>query len=222
MNAFSLAGPAADAQAAAAAGRPGANTGSSDYETFLRMLTTQLENQDPLNPSESDQLAVQLATFSGVEQQTLTNDLLADLNARIALDGLAQLGTWVGMEVLAQGPVGFSGAPIDLEVSVPTAADAADLVVFRSDGTEVQRVQIDPTRDTAVWSGISANGQSLPPGTYRLEIAARASGQAISGGQVAAYRSISEVRAEGPATVLIGSEGDRIAASDVEALRPGR
>ena len=46
---------------------------SSDFETFLKMLTVQLENQDPLNPVDSADYAVQLATFSGVEQQVQTN-----------------------------------------------------------------------------------------------------------------------------------------------------
>ncbi len=48
---------------------------TSDYETFLRMLTTQLQNQDPMNPMESDDFAMQLATFSGVEQQVKTNEI---------------------------------------------------------------------------------------------------------------------------------------------------
>lgn len=46
---------------------------SSDFETFLKMLTTQIKNQDPLNPMEGTEFAVQLATFSGVEQQVMTN-----------------------------------------------------------------------------------------------------------------------------------------------------
>ena len=45
---------------------------SSDFETFLRMLTVQLENQDPLDPTDSADYAMQLATFSGVEQQVLS------------------------------------------------------------------------------------------------------------------------------------------------------
>ena len=60
---------------------------SSDFETFLLMLTTQLENQDPLNPIESQDFAVQLATFSGVEQQVLTNDLLSDLGQGFGSSG---------------------------------------------------------------------------------------------------------------------------------------
>jgi flagellar basal-body rod modification protein FlgD len=49
---------------------------SSDFETFLKMLTVQMQNQDPLNPVDSSDYATQLATFSGVEQQVQTNDLL--------------------------------------------------------------------------------------------------------------------------------------------------
>ena len=48
---------------------------SSDFNTFLRMLTVQMQNQDPLNPIDSADYAVQLATFSGVEQQVRTNQL---------------------------------------------------------------------------------------------------------------------------------------------------
>ena len=53
---------------------------SSDFETFLKMLTVQMKNQDPLNPVESTDYATQLATFSGVEQAVLTNDLLKSVN----------------------------------------------------------------------------------------------------------------------------------------------
>ena len=56
--------PAANSQSTAAKAMI-----NSDFETFLKMLTAQMENQDPLNPIESSDYAVQLATFSGVEQQ---------------------------------------------------------------------------------------------------------------------------------------------------------
>jgi flagellar basal-body rod modification protein FlgD len=71
---------------------------SSDFETFLLMLTTQMQNQDPLNPIESADFAVQLATFSGVEQQVKTNDLLQSLAQQMGIMGMSQLAGWVGME----------------------------------------------------------------------------------------------------------------------------
>ena len=87
---------------------------SSDFETFLRMLTVQMQNQDPLNPVDSSDYAVQLATFSGVEQQVLTNDLLRGLAAQNGTAGLAQMANWVGMEARAVGAAYFNGAPVTI------------------------------------------------------------------------------------------------------------
>ena len=80
---------------------------NSDFETFLKMLTTQLKNQDPLNPIESSDFAVQLATFSSVEQQVMTNDLLTGLSGQMGQMGMAQLASWVGMEERAPMPAQF-------------------------------------------------------------------------------------------------------------------
>ena len=63
---------------------------SSDFETFLKMLTAQMENQDPLNPMDSADYAVQLATFSSVEQQVLTNDLLQAMTLQLGSSGMAE------------------------------------------------------------------------------------------------------------------------------------
>ena len=74
---------------------------SADFDTFLKMLTTQMQNQDPLNPIDSADYAVQLATFSGVEQQMKTNQLLDDLASQFGVMGMSQLAAWVGQEARA-------------------------------------------------------------------------------------------------------------------------
>ena len=70
---------------------PAKATIDSDFETFLIMLTTQMKIQDPLNPIDSSDFAVQLATFSSVEQQVKTNDLLASLGQQLGFMGLSRL-----------------------------------------------------------------------------------------------------------------------------------
>ena len=79
---------------------------SADFETFLKMLTVQMQNQDPLNPIDSADYAVQLATFSGVEQQVQTNDLLKGLAASLGAAGLSEMAGWVGMEARTAAPAG--------------------------------------------------------------------------------------------------------------------
>ena len=77
-SAASQTGAAQATAAAAAANEPtnGSAALASDFETFLTMLSVQMQNQDPLNPTDSTEFASQLAQFSTVEQQTLTNTLL--------------------------------------------------------------------------------------------------------------------------------------------------
>ncbi len=132
-----LASSAATSKAAGA--EPDKQKVSSDFETFLRMLTVQMQNQDPLNPVDSSDYAVQLATFSSVEQQVLTNDLLRSMSGQLAGGSLGQLAGWVGMEALARVPVAFNGDPVNLRPDYAEQADAAKLVVRDAAGEIVAR-----------------------------------------------------------------------------------
>lgn len=195
---------------------------SSDFETFLRMLTTQLENQDPLEPVDSQDLAVQLATFSGVEQQTRTNSLLEGLGTQMGLMGLSQLAGWVGMDALAAGDVYFDGAPIEIRPNTPALADSAELVVTRPDGTEVQRLAVDRSEETISWAGVGADGEPLPNGIYTLSVESSTQGEDLPVAAVDAYQRIQEVKSIDGTTTLVTNGGIEIAADTVISLRqPG-
>ena len=112
---------------------------STDYTTFLKMMTTQLQNQDPMNPTDSSAFAVQLATFSGVEQQVKTNELLASLGSQFGVLGMAQLAGWVGQEARSAAPVAFEGKPVTVSYAADPLADRAVLVVTDSKGNSVGR-----------------------------------------------------------------------------------
>ena len=96
---------------------------NSDFDTFLKMLTAQMRNQDPLNPVESADFAVQLATFSSVEQQVQTNELLSDLGAQMTTLGMGQLSGWIGLEAEARAPARFTGDPVSLGATVDPSAE---------------------------------------------------------------------------------------------------
>jgi len=110
---------------------------SSDFETFLRMLTVQMQNQDPLNPVDSSDYAVQLATFSSVEQQVHTNDLLRALQGQMGTGGIAQMADWIGKEARTAAAVAVNGAPVTLYPAVTTGADSAQITY--STVKEIQR-----------------------------------------------------------------------------------
>lgn len=192
---------------------------SSDFDTFLRMLTAQMQNQDPLNPVDSTDFATQLATFSSVEQQVLTNDLLTQLGEQMGSSTMSQLANWVGMEARAPAPVEFSGAPVSIVPKVAAGADAADLIVRDANGTEVQRLPIALDGAPVEWAGVGDDGTALPSGTYRFDVESRSEGTLIESNPALTYNRITEARVDGQDIMLRLSGGTEILSNLVTGLR---
>lgn len=76
---------------ATSAASAAATSSSADYDTFLKLLVTQLKNQDPTKPMDSTEYLSQLATFSGVEQSIQTNNKLDQLLTSSAIEQANQL-----------------------------------------------------------------------------------------------------------------------------------
>ncbi len=184
------------------------------------MLTAQLQNQDPLNPLDSTDFAVQLATFSGVEQQVLTNDLLTGLTAQLGASGMAEMAGWVGMEARAAAPVQFDGVtPVTFASSPLAGADRAELVVRTAQGIEMQRFDIPLDVDTLDWTGIGLGGAPLAPGEYTLEMTSYSGEDPIRTEPVEVYQAVREIRQGPSGIVVVLNSGAEVAAGEVTALR---
>ncbi len=209
------------ATGAAASASSGASAGlSGDMQTFLKMLTTQLKNQDPLNPVESTDFAVQLATFSGVEQQVRTNGLLERMTGANGMSGLGGVAGWVGMQARVAAPVNFSGGPVTLSLSPDALADGAVLVTYDARNREVKREAVSPTATNLTWVGSDGSGGVLPAGTYRFALESTRAGSVIATSAPETYATVTEVRAgggDGPLLVL--DTGATVRPKDVTALR---
>ncbi len=206
---------------AAAAADEGSATAAaaSDFDTYLTLLTTQLRNQDPLNPTDSTEFVAQLASFSGVEQQIRTNDQLEAILGALGGGSSAGLAAWIGKEVRAPAPGAFAGAPLEIATTPNPDADAAVLVVRNDFGQVVARRSVDPKAEQISWNGQDALGQSLPYGDYSFEIEAY-KGENLLGsepGQV--FATVTEVRIEDGAQILVLDGGTKVALEDVTALR---
>jgi flagellar basal-body rod modification protein FlgD len=192
---------------------------SSDFETFLKMLTVQMQNQDPLNPVDSSDYAIQLATFSGVEQQVKTNDLLAALGQQMGLMGLSQLAGWVGMEARVAAPAYFDGSPVTVYADPPATADASTLVVQNQAGEEVYRSTIDTAGGATQSSGVGVNGQPVPTGVYKFDIESYVNESLISTETTQVYTTINEAKFDGTEMIVVLKGGTEIPASKVTAIR---
>jgi flagellar basal-body rod modification protein FlgD len=217
--------PTSSASAAAAA-RSGASAAPSmitaDFQSFLRLLTTQMQNQDPLNPMESTEFASQLAQFSGVEQQVRTNDLLRGMQAGLATLGMGELGGWIGMEARAEMPVNFEGQTVTLAGAPSTFADRMELIVRDASEQVVQRIPVPLSADSFDWDGTDLSGASVPPGVYSFSIQNWSGEDMIEERGAMVYSTVEEAQLVGDEVWLSMEGGLSIPASTVLGLRrPG-
>jgi len=195
---------------------------SSDFEVFLKMLTAQMQYQDPLNPIDSTDYATQLATFSGVEQAVQTNDLLRALSSELGVGGLSELADWVGKEVRSAGPVSFDGRPVALFPQTNTDAQTWEISVRNAEGDEVQRIPVAPGTDEVAWTGLEFGGSPAPTGSYSFTAIGRTNGQVITDAPVETYARVTEVRIENAQQVLVLEGNRKVAYDAVTAIREPR
>ena len=195
---------------------------SSDFNTFLRMLTVQMQNQDPMKPIESTDYAVQLATFSGVEQQVRTNQLLADMQTKFQQLGMSEMASWIGKEARVAAPVRFDGAPVTLSPNPAVGADRAVLAVRDAQGNLVSREEIPVSAEPYQWLGAGMDGAPLPPGIYSIELESLNGERVISTTPVEHYARVVEAKGGPQGTKLVLEGGIEVLATDVTALREPR
>lgn len=162
----------------------GTRAGLADnFDTFLQLLTTQLKNQNPLDPLDTNAFTQQLVQFSGVEQQLKTNEFLEAMVMSTQTANSAQAVSYVGKVVTASGSKSelVDGAatwhfavdePANITASV---RDADGNVVFTKTGSVKQGESVFR------WDGIGSDGRARPDGSYSVTIEARnASGKLVS------------------------------------------
>lgn len=188
---------------------------SSDFETFLNMLTVQMQNQDPLNPMDSSEYAMQLATFSGLEQQVQTNELLSSLIYLGSQSGVADLASWIGLEGRSTGPAHYDGqSGIEVLVSPISYANSAQVVVYDESGNEVDRFDIDPADSSTTWDGADQS-----EGLYYFQVESYVDGNLTDTSAAQTWARISEARNESGAVVLVLDGGGEIYADQVTGVR---
>lgn len=194
---------------------------SSDFETFLRMMTAQARNQDPLEPLDSSEYASQLAQFSMVEQQVKANDLLLALNQTMSAVSLEQLGSWVGMDVEVAAPFHFEDEPITIFAQADAAADTAELVIEDAQGTVVDRITVPINQTEFEWAGVDDAGNPLPAGSYSASLESFRNGNKIAETPASAFSRVVEAQIGNGAIMLTLDSGASVAVESVMQIRTG-
>ncbi|HEY3951693.1 flagellar hook assembly protein FlgD [Phenylobacterium sp.] len=153
---------------------------TSNFTTFLTLLTTQLQNQDPTAPLDSNQFTQQLVQMTGVEQQLNTNSLLQQLVNNTS-GGVSTAVSLIGKQVKATSDTAnLTGGQAQWTYNLPAGVADLKVQVVDANGTIVNSVA--PTDmgsgDHAFsWNGKNLAGSQLPDGgTYTLKVTATDSG----------------------------------------------
>ena len=158
---------------------------TQNYNTFLKMLTTQLQNQDPTAPMDSTQFTQQLVMYSQVEQQINTNSNLQQLISATTANQAASAVGYIGMQVDAPGSsFTYSGQPVDLGYALPSDAATATVKITDQSGNVVWSgtAQTKTGNYNFTWNGTDLSGNAVSNGTYNIGLtAADASNTAING-----------------------------------------
>lgn len=174
--------------------KPQARTGlSGDFDSFLKLLTTQLQNQDPTSPMDSDQFTRQLVQFSSVEQQIRSNETLTELTNLIRGNQLTQSVSYIGAEVEADSDIVSLGDDGVAKIYYELGAQASEVTITISDelGRPVASLagQGAEGRHSLTWDGLGDNGTRYDEGSFKVEVLAKTS----SGSPVSASTTISGV-----------------------------
>ncbi len=194
---------------------------TSNFDTFLKLLTAQLQNQDPLEPMDASQFTQQLVQYSGVEQGIYTNKNLETLIALQQTGGLGSSVNYIGREVMAQNPQSvLADGQANWTYTLPTAAASVSLVVRDANGKAVYSGAGPTTagEHTIGWDGKLASGAAAPEGVYTLEISAKSATNGALSAPITFMGRVTGVEMVNGAVVLnVG--GVKLNLTDVKAVR---
>ncbi|HUO23756.1 MAG TPA: flagellar hook capping FlgD N-terminal domain-containing protein [Caulobacteraceae bacterium] len=147
------------------------------YQSFLTLLTTQLQNQDPLSPMDTNTFTQQLVSMNGVQQQLLTNNLLQQMVSQAT--GAGSVGSAVsliGKQVTSQSSVqALQNGAATWTYTLPSAATNASVEVLDANGNVVWSGNAPSTAagsTSFTWNGQTSSGSTLTSGNYTLGVAA--------------------------------------------------
>lgn len=149
-------------------------TASSVYNEFLLMLTTQLKNQDPLNPTDTTAFTQEMIGLASLEQQVDTNTALSTVNS--SLDTITSTNgvAYIGKTVVATGDTEqvSSGGTGTWHYDLASTAKSTSLSITNSSGTTVWTGSGDTTsgEHTLSWNGEDSSGSALATGDYTLTV----------------------------------------------------
>jgi flagellar basal-body rod modification protein FlgD len=159
------------------AGSTALNSLSANFGDFLKLLMTQLQNQDPTSPLDTNQFTSELVQFSGVEQQINTNTSLTQLIQLTQAGEVMQASAMTGKRVtVSSDHVPLQNGKGTIQFDAP-AAEPVAIAIYSDTGAKLRDATLMATKgsNTWTWDGSDGSGHTLPDGSYKVAVAGMSS-----------------------------------------------
>lgn len=205
----------------AAGSSSSAELASINFDTFIKLLATQLQNQDPLNPMDGTAFTEQIATFASLEQQIATNSHLEGLLQQQSYGAQTLAVSYIGKEVLipSTDAVMVNGQ-MEFSYKLDKPATVTEITIVDSTGTTVASFEGERTAGVHdnIWDGRDASGKQLPDGIYNIFVSAvNEDGTILT--QTYAYAGVNGVEGNAQNVVLRMDNGNESQFDDVLRVR---
>jgi len=191
---------------------------NADFDMFLKLLTTQMQNQDPLDPMDTAQYTQQLVQYSQVEQSIEQTKTLKEMLAAFGTQNLMQASALIGAQVETNSATSGLSAATPATWTWSATRDVASMTATIKDekGKIIDTLPIDATGAAGAftWDGTTSGGKKVDPGLYTLELAGKdASGAAVTT-TAHAYGKVTDVELDN-GTVQLTINGLKVSSSDL-------
>ncbi len=179
---------------------------SGNFSTFLTLLTTQLKNQDPTSPMDSNAFTQQLVMYSQVEQQINTNTNLKSLISQGASNAAAMTTGYLGKKVsIVNGSAALIGGNASWTYNLAGPATATQLTITDANGKAVYTStgETGAGNHAFAWNGKDNAGNQLSDGGYKLTVTATDSAGGTVDNSVASAATVTQIDMTGAAPRLI-------------------
>ena len=161
-----------------------ATSTTMDQGAFLTLFTTQLKNQNPLDPVKNEAFVAQLAQFSQLEATTSMKTSMETMVQSMQGDKMLAGAAMIGRKVAVPNAPAMllDGQPVQASVDLPNGADGVQMQILDSRGQVVRKLVYpaqSPGSMKLAWDGMSDSGASMPDGAYTMQVLASSLGKAV-------------------------------------------
>jgi flagellar basal-body rod modification protein FlgD len=196
-----------------------------DQGAFLTLFTTQLKNQNPLDPVKNEAFVAQLAQFSQLEATTAMKTSMENMAKSMQGDKMLAGASMIGRKVAVPNAPAMllGGQPVQASVDLPNGADGVQMQILDNRGQVVRKL-IYPAQTPGsmklAWDGMSDSGASMPDGAYTMQVLASSLGKAVQPtvNMFSTVRSVSSAGTGDNTWLLEVDGGKSVSLADVKQI----